>query len=120
MKNRIFGTLGSEYFIKSIKENEKRIEELDETLSETHARLSGLYKGAISGLIQDLQVHEKKTIIIKDCETCNGKGIVDLLSCNKYASDCCGGCTKEYDCYDCEGLGKVEEEEEGPHKERYR
>ena len=59
MKNRIFGTLGSEYFIKSIKENEKRIEELEETLSEKHARLSGFYKGKISGLIFDLQVHEK-------------------------------------------------------------
>jgi len=57
---------------------------------------------------------------MEDCETCNGKGVVDLLSCNKYASDCCGGCTKEYECHDCEGWGKVEVEEDGPHKERYR
>ena len=60
MKDKTFGTLGSEYFIKSIKENEKRIEGLDETLSEKHARLSGFYEGIISGLIFDLQVHEKK------------------------------------------------------------
>jgi hypothetical protein len=60
MKKELFGTLGSEYFIKSIKENEKRIEGLDETLSETHARLSGFYKGIISRLIFELQVHEKK------------------------------------------------------------
>ena len=59
MTDRIFGTLGSEYFKKSIKENEKRIEELDETLSEKHARLSGFYEGVISGLIQDLEIHEK-------------------------------------------------------------
>ena len=59
MKKRIFNTLGSEYFKKSIEENEKRIEELDETLSEKHARLSGFYEGVISGLIQDLEIHEK-------------------------------------------------------------
>tara|TARA_R110000764_G_scaffold237755_1_gene334167 strand:- start:795 stop:980 length:186 start_codon:yes stop_codon:yes gene_type:complete len=59
MKNRIFGTLGSEYFKKSIKENEKRIDELEENLDEKHARLSGFYLGVISGLIADLEVHEK-------------------------------------------------------------
>jgi len=57
---------------------------------------------------------------MEDCETCNGKGVVDLLSCNKYASDCCRGCTKEYECHDCEGWGKVDVEDDGPHKERYR
>jgi len=59
MKNRLMGTLGSEYFKKSIKENEKRIEELDETLSEKHARLLGCYKALVFGLIQDLEIHEK-------------------------------------------------------------
>ena len=59
MKQRLFNTLGSEYFKKRIEENEKRIEELDETLSEKHARLSGFYSGVISGLIADLEVHEK-------------------------------------------------------------
>ena len=57
MKKRIFNTLGSEYFKKSIEENEKRIEELDETLSEKHARLSGFYEGVISGLIQDSETY---------------------------------------------------------------
>ena len=59
MKNRIFGTLGSEYYKKSIKENEKRIENLDETLSKKNARLSGFYLAVISGLIADLEIHEK-------------------------------------------------------------
>ena len=59
MKYIIRGTLGSKYFKKSIEINEKRIEELDETLSEKHARLSGFYQGIISGLIADLEVHEK-------------------------------------------------------------
>ena len=59
MKKRLMGTLGSEYFKKAIEENEKRIEELDETLSEKHARLSGFYEGIIGFLILDLETHEK-------------------------------------------------------------
>ena len=52
------GTLGSEYFKERIKINEKRIEELDETLSEKHARLSGFYSGLISFLILELETQE--------------------------------------------------------------
>ena len=59
MKNRLMGTLGSEYFKKSIKENEKRIEELDETLSEKNARLLGFYKALVFGLMSDLEIQEK-------------------------------------------------------------
>ena len=59
MKYIIRGTLGSKYFKERIEETEKRIEKLDETLSEKHARLSGFYEGIISGLIADLEVHEK-------------------------------------------------------------
>ena len=60
MKNRIFGTLGSEYFKKSIKENEKRINELNETFEEKQARLLGFYSGLIDFLILDLETHETK------------------------------------------------------------
>ncbi len=59
MKTRLMGTLGSEYFKERIEENEKRIEELDETFSEKQARLSGFYSGLISFLILDLETHEK-------------------------------------------------------------
>jgi hypothetical protein len=59
MKKRLMGTLGSEYFKERIEENEKRIEELDETFSEKHARLSGFYSGLICGLILELETQEK-------------------------------------------------------------
>lgn len=59
MKKKIFNTLGSKYFKESIESNEKRIKELDCTLSEKNARLSGFYLGLISGLIADLEIHEK-------------------------------------------------------------
>ena len=60
MKERLFNTLGSEYFKKSIKENEKRINELNETFEEKQARLLGFYSGLIDFLILDLETHETK------------------------------------------------------------
>lgn len=60
MKERLFNTLGSEYFKKRIEENEKRINELNETFEEKQARLLGFYSGLIDFLILDLEVHETK------------------------------------------------------------
>lgn len=59
MKNTIFGMLGSKYFKDKIKENEKRIDDLNETLSEKNARLLGFYSGLTNGLIGELEIHEK-------------------------------------------------------------
>ena len=59
MKKRLFNTLGSEYFKKRIEENEKRINELNETFEEKQARLLGFYSGLIDFLIADLEVHEE-------------------------------------------------------------
>lgn len=60
MKQRLFNTLGSEYFKKRIEENEKRINELNETFEEKQARLLGFYSGLIDFLILDLETHETK------------------------------------------------------------
>lgn len=59
MKKRLFNTLGSEYFKDKIEENEKRINELNETFEEKQARLLGFYSGLTDFLILDLEVHEK-------------------------------------------------------------
>lgn len=49
---------------------------------------------------------------MKECEVCNGDGVVDVMDCNRSAQDCCGGCYKEVHCKECNGCGEVEDEEE--------
>ena len=55
-----------------------------------------------------------------ECENCNGKGIVDVLSCSTSAQDCCGGCTKEYDCNECNGTGEIDDSTSDEENEYYR
>lgn len=49
---------------------------------------------------------EFKTI---ECFECNGNGEMDgpLPECSKPASECCGGCYKQYTCVLCAGMGTL-------------
>ena len=54
----------------------------------------------------------------KECENCGGQGYVAvIIDCTKPLSVCCGGCTKDQECYDCDGSGtiKLDEDEVKPH-----
>lgn len=46
-----------------------------------------------------------------DCPTCFGEGSVEELRC-RVANwrECCGGCTVDVPCADCDGTGEVEVE----------
>jgi RecJ-like exonuclease len=40
------------------------------------------------------------------CPECKGSGAIEIIgSCNKPASECCGGCVKEETCDACNGTG---------------
>ena len=57
-------------------------------------------EGEIACLIRDLDLFtdfRNKNI----CQECMGEGYVDVLTCFKPASECCGGCYKPEKC-DCE------------------
>ena len=43
-----------------------------------------------------------------ECEECNSKGTVEIISCGYAAAYCCGGCVVDADCADCDGAGEVE------------
>jgi len=42
---------------------------------------------------------------MRDCEGCNGTGIVDVMNCHNQSNECCGGCYKDAECDMCEGSG---------------
>lgn len=47
------------------------------------------------------------------CEECKGSGAVEIGPvCDMPASMCCGGCTKLYECENCNGSGYEEYEDE--------
>ena len=45
---------------------------------------------------------------MRDCEGCNGTGIVEVMNCHNQSNECCGGCYKEVECKECEGSGTYE------------
>ena len=47
-----------------------------------------------------------KTIEL-ECRECNGTGYYEHSFCFKPASECCGGCTKSWECEDCHGYGLI-------------
>ena len=40
---------------------------------------------------------------MRDCEGCQGTGIVEVMNCKNQSNECCGGCYKEVECEECEG-----------------
>lgn len=43
-----------------------------------------------------------------DCNECDGTGIIRVyIDCGKPASSCCGGCSEDISCPDCDGDGYV-------------
>jgi len=43
---------------------------------------------------------------MRDCEGCDGTGIVEVMNCKNQSNECCGGCYKEMECNQCgEGSG---------------
>ena len=62
MKTKLTNTLGSEYFKNRIKTTEERVNALDESYSTRNARLLGFYQAIATGLMQDLEKHEKNQI----------------------------------------------------------
>ena len=50
-----------------------------------------------------------------ECEECRGKGWIELIGvCSLPASACCGGCTRDEECDECNGAGfnLIENEED--------
>jgi hypothetical protein len=45
-----------------------------------------------------------------ECETCEGTGCIERLSCTNWSNECCGGCYDEIMCEECNGTGYEEEE----------
>ena len=45
---------------------------------------------------------------MRDCEECNGTGIVEVMNCKNQSNECCGGCYKDAECDMCEGSGTYE------------
>ena len=44
----------------------------------------------------------------RECDECQGKGVVPYLKqCGMPASHCCGGCTENGECSECEGEGVI-------------
>lgn len=51
-------------------------------------------------------------IIEKECNVCNGNGYVEVGPvCGMPASFCCGGCYENIECENCEGIGRIEDED---------
>ena len=49
--------------------------------------------------------------VLLECPECSGYGIVDQdksWCCSKPTSACCGGCTEEVECIECNGTGEIE------------
>lgn len=45
--------------------------------------------------------------IYLECPECNGEGGYDLfISCLRPMSECCGGCTKQVKCKECDSTGE--------------
>ncbi len=58
---------------------------------------------------------QKSTIMkTKECENCDGTGTIEVRAiCTVYPySECCGGCTDDVDCPECDGSGEIEDEDE--------
>lgn len=54
-----------------------------------------------------------------ECPECHGQGLNEFfVGCSKPASECCGGCTVEYKCEDCDGNGSIEVEAHDDYMER--
>ena len=45
---------------------------------------------------------------MRDCEECQGTGIVEVMNCKNQSNECCGGCYKDAECDMCEGSGIFE------------
>lgn len=46
----------------------------------------------------------------KICPTCNGERTVwQMIECGRSMSDCCGGCTRDVTCDECNGRGTVDD-----------
>jgi hypothetical protein len=46
------------------------------------------------------------------CPECSGNGVVyEMISCGRSMSDCCGGCTRDVKCENCDGGGVIENED---------
>jgi hypothetical protein len=46
------------------------------------------------------------------CPDCGGNGVVyEMISCGRSMSDCCGGCTRDVKCENCDGGGVIENED---------
>jgi len=59
MKTKLTNVLDSEYFKNRIKITEERVMSLDESCSNSNARLLGFYQAIATGLIEALEIHEK-------------------------------------------------------------
>tara|TARA_R110001632_G_scaffold76073_2_gene172740 strand:- start:7088 stop:7246 length:159 start_codon:yes stop_codon:yes gene_type:complete len=43
-----------------------------------------------------------------ECENCIGSGLIEVMeTCATSIADCCGGCTKQIDCEECDGEGII-------------
>lgn len=53
-------------------------------------------------------VDEDKEEIKVQCNSCYGEGKIDVLRCTVGSSSyCCGGCTEEEICEECDGTGYI-------------
>jgi len=46
------------------------------------------------------------------CSNCNGIGTVEIMNCNDYSNNCCGGCYITMMCDDCQGTGNIHSEDD--------
>ena len=51
--------------------------------------------------------------MIIECKYCDGSGSIDeIINCTQSASMCCGGCSKEIECPECEGCGQIKNDDD--------